>query len=216
MGYTRQGAALGIILAGLADFVRRESVLRFAAYVAVAATFHATAVLPFLLVASVVKQNKAVTLIGVIALGILFYNAFLSASIERFYGVYMKAGYSSQGALIRILMIASAGALFLAIGRRIGLGDMEYRVWRNFSLAALGTVVALAISPSSTAVDRVAIYLLPLQVAIFSRLPLMGRRDELLRLIPIGIFGLVQFVWLNYAAHARLWLPYQAFSFLRL
>ena len=213
MGYTRQGAALGLILAGLADFFRRESILRFAAYVAVAATFHATAVLPFLLVATVVGRNRVVTFIGIAALGVLFYNLFLSASIERFYGVYMKIGYSSQGALIRVLMIASAGALFFAIGRRTGIGDVEYRVWRNFAFASIGAVIALAISPSSTAVDRVAIYLLPLQVAIFARFPLLSRRNDLMRLIPISLFGVVQFVWLTYAAHARLWLPYEIFSF---
>ena len=213
MGYTRQGAALGLILAGLADFFRRESIVRFAVYVAAAATFHATAVLPFLLVATVVNRNQLVTFIGIAFLGILFYNLFLSASIERFYGVYMKTGYSSQGALIRVLMIASAGALFFAIGRRAGIGDVEYRVWRNFAFASIGAVIALAISPSSTAVDRVAVYLLPLQVAIFSRFPMVAQRDVLLRLMPIMLFGAVQFVWLSYAAHSRLWVPYKAFWF---
>ena len=52
MGYTRQGAALGIIMAGLADYLRRESIMRLAAYIAFAATFHATAVLAFILVAA--------------------------------------------------------------------------------------------------------------------------------------------------------------------
>jgi len=213
MGYTRQGAALGIILAGLADYLRRESILRLAAYIAFAATFHATAVLAFILVALTGRRNRAVNLIGAIAVTILFYNLFLASSVDRFYGVYMKTGYSSQGALIRVLMDTSAGVLFLAIGRKLGFGEVEYKIWRNFAWASIAALIALAISPSSTAVDRVAIYLLPIQIAVFSRLPLVAQRNELVRFFPVLLFASVLFVWLNFAQHAKLWLPYQWFTF---
>jgi hypothetical protein len=213
MGYTRQGAALGIIMAGLADYLRRGSIMRLAGYVAFAATFHATAVLAFILVAMTVRRNRVVTLIGVIAVSILFYNMFLAASIERFVGIYLRTGYSSQGALIRVLLSASAGALFFGIGRKLKFDEVEYSVWRNFALASFGALIALAISPSSTAVDRVAIYLLPIQVAVFSRLPMLARRNEVSRILPVALFAGVQYVWLTYANHARLWLPYQFFTF---
>lgn len=213
MGYTRQGAALGIIMAGLADYLRRESIMRYAAYVAFGALFHSTAVLAFILVALTGRRNRLVNLIGVLAVSVLLYSLFLSSSVDRFYGVYMKTGYSSQGALVRILMDASAGALFLMIGRRLSIGEVEYKIWRNFSLASLLALVALAISPSSTAVDRAAIYLLPIQIAVFNRLPLLGQRNEFLRFVPVVLFGLVQFVWFNFAQFSRLWVPYQTFSF---
>lgn len=213
MGYTRQGAALGIIMAGLADYLRRESIMRLAAYIAFAATFHATAVLAFILVAATARRNRAVTLLGAAAVSILFYNLFLASSVDRFYGVYMKAGYSSQGALIRVLMDASAGALFLLVGRKLAFAEVEHKIWRNFALASIAALVALAISPSSTAVDRAAIYLLPIQIAVLNRLPLLAERNEFFRILPVVLFAIVQFVWLSFAAHARLWLPYQTFSF---
>ena len=213
MGYTRQGAALGIIMAGLADYLRRESIIRLAVYIAFAATFHTTAVLAFILVALTARRNRAVTLIGAFAVSILFYNLFLASSVERFYGVYMKTGYSSQGALIRVMMDTSAGALFLVAGRRLDFGEVEYKIWRNFALASVAALVALAISPSSTAVDRVAIYLLPIQIAVVARLPNLAKHNELVRVLPVILFAIVLFVWLNFAAHARLWLPYQTFSF---
>lgn len=213
MGYTRQGAALGIIMAGLADYLRRESILRYAAYIAFAATFHSTAVLAFVLVALTGRRNRIVNLLGVVSLAILFYSLFLASSVDRFYGVYIKTGYSSQGALIRILMDASAGALFLVIGRKLALGEVEYKIWRNFALASMAALVVLMISPSSAAIDRAAVYLLPIQIAVFNRLPLLGPRNELLRFVPVLLFGAVQFVWLNFAQFSRLWLPYQTFSF---
>ena len=213
MGYTRQGAALGIIMAGLADYLRRESIMRLAAYVAFAATFHATAVLAFILVALTGRRNRAASFIAAIAVSILFYNLFIASSVDRFYGIYIKTGYSSQGALIRVLMDVTAGALFLAVGRRLAMGEVEYKVWRNFALASIVALIALAISPSSTAVDRAAIYLLPLQIAVFNRLPLAAHRNELSRFLPVLLFGAVLFVWLSFAQHAKLWLPYQYFTF---
>ena len=51
IGYTRQGVGDRLIMAGLASYTRKGSVLRFAAYVAIAATFHKTAVVALPLVA---------------------------------------------------------------------------------------------------------------------------------------------------------------------
>lgn len=213
MGYTRQGAALGIIFAGLANYLRRESILKFAAYIAFAATFHATAVVAFVLVALTSRRNRLVNFIGAIAVAILFYNLFLSSSVERFYGIYIKTGYSSQGALIRVLMDVSAAALFVFAGRKLAFSEIEYKIWRNFAIASFAALAALLISPSSTAVDRLAVYLLPIQIAVFGRLPALAARNEFGRWVPILLLGIVQFVWLNFAQFARLWLPYQTFLF---
>jgi hypothetical protein len=213
MGYTRQGAALGIILAGLANYLRRESILKFAAYIAFAATFHATAVVVFILVAWTSRRNRLVNLIGAVAVTILFYNLFLGASVERFYGIYIKTGYSSQGALIRVMMDVTAAVMFAIAGRKLAFSEVEHKIWRNFAIASFVALAALLISPSSTAIDRLAIYLLPIQIAVFGRLPILASRNEMGRLGPIILFGAVQFVWLNFAQFAQLWLPYQMFSF---
>lgn len=211
MGYTRQGAALGIVLAGLASYIRRESIIRFAGYIAFAATFHSTAVLAFVLVAFAGRRTQAANLIIAIAVSILLYNLFLASSVERYYGVYLKTGYSSQGALIRVLMDASAGALFLVAGRNLVSEEIDYRIWRNFAWASIAALVALAISPSSTAVDLVAVYLLPIQIAVFGRLPLLAQRNEFMRFAPVLLFALVQYVWFNFAKFASAWVPYRAF-----
>ncbi len=213
MGYTRQGAALGIILAGLANYLRRESILKFAAYIAFAATFHSTAVVAFVLVALTSRRNRLVNFIGAIAVTILFYNLFLGSSVERFYGIYIKTGYSSQGAFIRVAMDVSAAALFVFAGRKLAFSEMEYKIWRNFAIASFIAFAALLVSPSSTAVDRLAIYLLPIQIAVFGRLSVLTPRNDYGRSVPILLFGTVQFVWLNFAQFAQLWLPYKAFSF---
>ena len=67
------------------------------------------------------------------------------------------------------------------------------------------------------AVDRVALYFLPIQLVVFVCLPflLQARFDP--RLLRVGIvagYAVVLYVWLNYANHAYFWLPYQNYLFM--
>ena len=84
------------------------------------------------------------------------------------------------------------------------------------ALLALACVGWLMVSPSSTAVDRVALYLIPLQLFVFSRLPdLMGRGRGLRNWVMavVAYYTAVLFVWLNFATHSQYWLPYQSWFF---
>lgn len=62
----------------------------------------------------------------------------------------------------------------------------------------------------STALDRMALYFIPLQLVVFSYLPslLKGSKQTWTFLI-ILYYALILFVWINFAKHAQYWLPYQ-------
>lgn len=213
MGYTRQAVALGILLAGLAAFKQGSSTLRFAVYVAAAALFHKTAVVALSLVIFAGKRNRALNVVAGIALSVLFYDLFLSSSVENFVRNYVQQEYNSQGAAIRVAMNLVPAALLLMFPRKLGFTPDELRVWQAFSLAAIVMLVLLIVSPSSTAVDRMALYIMPLQIAVMSRAPLLfgGRRGGKLAIIAYALA--IQFIWLNFAAHAEYWLPYQFYPF---
>jgi hypothetical protein len=69
---------------------------------------------------------------------------------------------------------------------------------------------------ASTAVDRVALYLIPLQLFVFARLPDLARTTQTRTAVVVGIvfyYAAVQYVWLNYATHAQYWTPYQFMPF---
>jgi hypothetical protein len=89
----------------------------------------------------------------------------------------------------------------------------EDNLWRWFSIISILLFLAAIGTPATTAVDRIALYMLPLQLVIFSYLPdALGRRggrNNVLILSVLLYYGLVLFVWLNYAVHAQYWLPYQ-------
>lgn len=99
----------------------------------------------------------------------------------------------------------------LTTGWRLGFYDTERKLWRNFAIASFVLLALVAFSPSTTAVDRVALYVLPAQVAVLSRVP-GGLMKELTgKLSVIAYSFAVQFVWLNFAANAESWVPYQFF-----
>jgi hypothetical protein len=211
MGYSRQAVALGILMAGMSSILRGGSVLRFALYVGAAALFHKTAVVAFPLVALASRHNRVLNLLLGAATSLLFYDLFLGDSMEDFVENYIEAEYSSQGAAIRVVMSIIPASVFFIFQNRLKFAPDEKLIWRNFSLAAFGLLALLIVLPSSTVVDRLALYIIPLQLAVLSRVsstifsPIIGKT-----VIIVYSFA-VQFVWLNYAAHAEYWLPYRLY-----
>ena len=208
MGYTRQAVALGILIAGLAALERGASVIRFAVYVAVAALFHKTAVVTLPLVIFASNRNRLLNFIAGIALSLLSYDIFLSESVDYLVKNYIDARYGSQGAAIRVTMNLVPAVIFLFKGKKLGFPLNEERTWRAFSLAAIALLIALFLSPSSTAVDRIALYIMPLQMAVLARTPALFGDRRVGRYIIVAYAFAVQFTWLNFAAHARYWVPY--------
>ena len=213
MGYSRQSIAIGVILAGLASLQRGASLPRFALYIAIAALFHRTAVVVFPLVVFASERNRFINLLTGAASSVLLYDLFLSDSVDKFVSNYIEAEYNSQGAAIRVAMSLVPATIFLLARSRFRYLPREDKIWRNFALAACGLLVFLLVSPSSTAVDRLALYVIPLQIAILSRLPRAFNSPGGARLAVIGYSAAVLFVWLNYAAHARYWVPYRLYPF---
>ena len=87
-------------------------------------------------------------------------------------------------------------------------------MWLLFALISVALFGVFLVSPASTAIDRIALYMLPLQLVVFAHLPdVLGEETESDVSVPLlgvlGFYGLVQFVWLNFADHAHLWLPYR-------
>ncbi len=213
MGYSRQAAAIGVTMAGLAMLERGGSAIRFAFYVAVAALFHKTAVVVLPLVIFTGRHNRAVNILAGVALSYGLYDIFLSDSVDRFVKNYIDQEYNSQGAAIRVAMNLVPAALFLVAGKKMGFTPAQSSVWRGFSLAAFGLLAALIVSPSSTAVDRVALYVIPLQVVILSRAYLLFKNHNQGKAITILYAAVIQFTWLNFAAHSRYWVPYHFYPF---
>lgn len=209
MGYTRQGVAVGILMAGLASMQSGASVMRFLIYAAAATLFHKTAVVAVPLVLLAGERNRFLNVIVGLAGAYALYLVFLAQSVDVFVRNYVEAEYTAEGAAIRVAMGVVAAAFFFMFRSRMKFRTYEDRLWRNFALVAFGALVLLQFMPSSTAVDRLALYLIPLQLAVLPRLGQTFGARGLGSLVVVSYSFAVMFVWLNYAQHAADWLPYQ-------
>ena len=212
MGYTRQGVAIGFAMLGLTALMK-GSVLRFVFWVTVAAAFHKSAVILVPLAIFAGSKYRLLTLIGAIVSALILFVLLLQESVDALVTTYIEAEYESSGAAIRIAMNALPAVMFLWFRKHFSLLPSQIVFWTWMSLAALGFVVLLLVSPSSTAVDRIALYWIPLQLFVWSRLPDVlgrrGRRNPVWVTAVVGYSGAVFFVWLFFASHSFAWLPYQ-------
>jgi hypothetical protein len=213
MGYTRQSIAIGLVMLGLVALGRRRAVM-FITWVLIAALFHRSAIIMLPVVALTATQNRWLIGLLVMITGAIGYQVVLgSAAAERLVRNYVEAEMVSIGALIRLAMNAVPAALFLLYRRRIRVTLAEYKVWRLFSLISLALFIGFFTTSASTALDRIALYMIPLQLFVFSHLPdLMGRpggRNANLVLLIVLYYALILMVWLLFGNFSRAWVPYQ-------
>jgi hypothetical protein len=211
MGYTRQGVAIGLVMLGLVA-LDKGSLVRFVAWVVIAALFHKTALI-LIPLAIFAGRNNWTTIAGVLITAVLMYFLLLAEYIDHLVAGYITDEYASSGAAIRIAMNAIPAVVFLIFRIRFNLTNEQRIFWTWMSLVGIFFIGLLAISPSSTAVDRVALYWIPLQLFVWSRWPnamATTPRAQLPWVVGVLLYSFsVQYVWLFYADHSFAWLPYQ-------
>jgi len=103
--------------------------------------------------------------------------------------------------------------ILISLRKYFIFNQIEKRVWLLFAYSAVFLALMLILTPFSTAIDRISLYVLPIQLVVFAHLPdIFGRRNHkniYFILLTVSYFFLIQFVWLNFANHADYWLPYQ-------
>ena len=177
---------------------------------AIGATFHKSAVLLLPIAALAASRNRLLTaaLVGLSTL--LLYYLLLEKDSEALWQNYVEAQYQSQGGLIRVLMNVVPALLLFMFPKRLAPNPQERKLWLWIAVFAL--VCLPLVGMASTAVDRVALYLIPLQLFVFSRIPLLARTVQMrtsLAVGAVGYYAAVLFVWLNFAANAPFWVPYK-------
>jgi hypothetical protein len=212
MGYTRQAVAIGLVMAGLTS-LKSGSIVRFAFYIFAAVLFHKSAIIVLPLVTLAAARNKLVIYLTLILLTACLYYLFIADRVEQVVSGYIDSSYQSEGAGIRAGMNLIPALIFLRYQKHLGLSMIEEKFWRNVSWAVLFSFAVLMVSSATTFVDRLALYLIPLQIMVLSRAPYAFKKGITPNgqvLIAVILYSaLIQFVWLNYATNADAWLPYQ-------
>lgn len=214
MGYTRQGAAIGMILIAMVA-LEKKSIFKFLFWTVIAAFFHKSAVIliPLALFSGVRRPVMSAFLLA--CTGTLLFVLLLQEHVDFLIYGYIDNKYQSSGAAIRVAMNAVPACIFLLFRSRFRLDSAKQSFWTWMSWGALGFILILYLSPSSTAVDRVALYWIPLQLYVGSRFPdamvVSGRSTAWWVSLVVSYCAAVQFVWLFFADTAFAWVPYKFF-----
>ena len=212
MGYTRQAAAIGVICWAIAR-APRSSIQAILFGVFVAALFHKTAILflPVLL-APMLTRKPVYAAIG-IAFWIILASALIGSTSDRLVTNYVNSDYQSSGAAIRIGMNVVAAIVFLVFRSRYQMDRYTEKLWTYCSYLSLVCVVGLVTTSSSVGVDRLALFLIPLQMVVFSDFPYALSKKQnpersLFMAVLLYSFS-VQYVYFTYASFSWAWVPYQ-------
>ena len=215
MGYTRQAAALGIVMWGLTALMDGR-IRRFVLLIVLAATFHKATVIMMPLAAFASARNPWWTAFWIALASFLAYVLFLLEYQESIVQGYLGIKQQSEGGGVRVVMNATAAVLILSLHRRFGLTSTAQRLWNWIAVACLLFIPAILLSPSSSAVDRVALYFMPVQLFTFSHLPIVLRQWRLGRLgllLVVGAYAIVLAIWIFFSPFSSYWIPYRMFSF---
>lgn len=214
MGYTRQSVAIGLELIALIALADRR-LFRFFLLICCAGLFHRSAVLllPLGLLAS--SEKKVSVLISMAIMSVLVGGALLLEYYESLYKNYVGSGMVSEGAGFRVAMNSVPAVIFLSFAKRIAPYDAERKLWTWIAIFSLICIPLVGVA--STAVDRVALYFLPIQIFVFSRIHLLFRNavsKSLAMIAVVAVYGLFEWVLLNYAPIiSNSWVPYKNIAF---
>lgn len=211
MGYTRQAAAIGAICWAIST-ARHDRIWKIVAKVAFGALFHKTAIL-FLpvLVAPAAKRNLLIGIIGAIVFSVLAIIA-LGSSSDRLVASYVNSNYQSSGATIRIAMNVLAAAIFLNYRKYFNISVSERMIWTITALLSVISILGLVFSSSSVGVDRLSLFLIPLQVFVYGNIPSLSltKRSRIATTLTIVSYSIaVQYVYLVHGSFSYTWLPYR-------
>ena len=221
MGYTRQSVAIAFLMHAFLS-VQFGKNLEYILLIAVASLFHR----PVLVMMALLVFNSQFILLNIsskfvrlvksvlLALaGFGFYSAYsenLLSVVQGYEGDY--SGYSPQGAFLRIGITFIFAIIFLTNRKKFSLSPQDDEIWTALCRFALLPAIALSLSILPTLVDRFALYLLPIQLYIGSRIPctrILGISSRDWNVSIVFICFIYLFIWLNYANNSFAWLPYR-------
>lgn len=213
MGYTRQSVAIGIFMLAI-TYLRQEKLKAYVVLILLAAMFHKTAIL--MLPLGFFLYGKGLILRILMLIPIMYggWDLLLANQQEHLWHNYVEREMESQGAMIRVLMNFIPAVLLFVYRKEWKNSFNDYTFWLWI---AIGSLLAVGlVSLASTAVDRISLYFIPIQLVVFSRLPYLARKQlspKFTKMLIVFGYMAVLFVWLNFAHHSAMWLPYRNFLF---
>ena len=211
MSALRQATAIGFIFLALQG-MGTKPLWKSIMWVLVASLFHASAFIVAVLIALSYTRSRVQAAALLILTMIPAYYVLISTfdSYLKRYGMHR---IDSGGVAFRVAMNAVPAIIFLARGSKHFAPTGEAAFWRWLSILSLALVPILFFVKSTTAIDRLSLYAIPLQILVLSALPRQFSTSPATRIYPV--MAIVAYcaatLWVYFAlgTHARYYLPYE-------
>lgn len=220
MSGLRQAMAVGTVLTAIAFWTRLGIYQRLLA-VAIATTFHASAMATLILVVvelrlSIVRRVAIVTVVAAAAAIALQRSSGFSAALDVYESRYLDSGGGiiSSGSLLHLSLLALP-AIFGLIFRRRLRAHLETPRLLDVGIAGTALLVVLNFV-SSTAASRLSLYLYYVPILVYGALARSLGYQTRANAVNTGILALHYaslVVWLSFANNAAPYLPYRNLLF---
>ena len=213
MGYTRQATAIGFLMYAFGHLIRGRLVA-YLTLVLLASLMHKTAFVFSALLLFRPSSGKLKGVLGIVLLTGLIGGSYLVEQAETFMLHYVEQTMESGGALIRVLMNLLPALILFGSWKKWGQIFEDRWLWGVFALLAIACVPVVSLA--STAVDRMALYLIPLQLVVWARFPVLvqGYINRKSAFILIALYyAVVQYTYLNYGTYVEAWQSYDNLLF---
>ena len=214
MGYTRQGAAIGFELLALVALIDGR-LGRFVLFILLGTLFHKTlmVMLPIGFLATSKNFYRTVFFGVLVCIGLSL--TILAEQYATLWVNYVDNPMVSGGGPVRVAMNAVPSLICILFRKKLVFStDRERRLWIVMALLSLACIPLVLVA--STAVDRIALYFIPLQLYVFSNFHRLFP-DRMFRTVAVLAvivgYGTVLWVWLTFGSYLFAWLPYQMFPF---
>ena len=219
MGYTRQSVAVAFIFL-LITYQSQLSIKSSFILLTLATSFQQTTLvcfswlLPQLQYKSSSKRATLFYLLTFTSLILALYFLFLNNRISIFINNYLGEDVmNSSGAIYRVILSSLPSLLFLTHSNRLDLHPREKSLITSICLYTLICLLSFAFIPSTTVIDRLALYSLPIVPYVGSHLPELkpyNLSPSACNLLCVSLALTSFFAWILFSPNAAsAWLPYR-------
>lgn len=212
MSAVRQSMAIGLVFHLFASW--QQSLFKKISLASIATSFHYSAIVALIFVVQSIKMPswfRYTLLVGGAVVSYPIFNA--TEAYSKYNQTYIVDDIVSPGAFMHALLNAIPAIIYLLFIKKwnavFGKSDL-IRI-----LAILSIFSVFGVFVSSTGIDRLALYLSPIQMLVYSSMPyVFGRKNQsILYSLIITYHGIVLYWWLNYANTSMGWIPYKNILF---
>ena len=212
MGFTRQSVALGFLLWGITVLQRRRFLI-YTTLILIASTFHPWVFLIGTITLLPYIQWRFYTalflLLAIVILSTAIFTLKFHSDLSLLISTVTYGGSISQGARLRVAMTTAPAIIILLLTFKAHKGSAVDPIWKVYSLLTLGAFSTVSLA--STAIDRMMLYLIPLQIfgwPYIEGIISIKVYRMCLRVIIVSLYVSSFILWYEFSDHGYCWQPY--------